>query len=73
LGIILSIVQLLSFLATALINPGIPKLDYERMSLSEEYRNIRKCKDCKMWINTEKKTYHCYDCAICVEGKIYFL
>ena len=35
---------------------------------SDEFKNLRRCKDCKLWINTEERTYHCYDCDICVEG-----
>ena len=56
-----------SYIYTALINPGYPKHDLD--STTGEPRNkFYFCKICKLWVNRDKKTEHCYDCDICVEG-----
>ena len=57
----------LSYTYTALINPGFPKHDID--SITGEPRNkFYYCNRCKLWANRDKKTEHCADCDICVEG-----
>ncbi len=51
---------------TALINPGIPL--HKNGLLTDENVNFRQCKKCKLWVNTEAKSNHCFECNICVEG-----
>ncbi len=65
---IIALIQLGSYIYTAIINPGLPKYEYENLIYSDDHKNLRRCKDCKMWINTEEKTFHCYECEICIEG-----
>ncbi len=66
LGLIISLIQITSYVYTALINPGLPKHEYEKMIVYDI--NIRKCKDCGMFINLKELTFHCYECGVCIEG-----
>ena len=71
IGNILNIIQIYLFIITSIKNPGLPSKDYEKIVYEEENktaRNFRKCKDCKLWINTDEKTIHCRKCGICIEG-----
>lgn len=65
--------QVFFFLLTSLGNPGLPKASYEIEALESQDKNFRQCKDCKLWINTDVRTFHCSFCGICIEGKIDFL
>ena len=67
-GLIISILQNTFYLITSFSNPGFPKASYEIEAYGTEERNFRQCKDCKIWINTEERTFHCYYCGICIEG-----
>lgn len=65
--ILLYLIFNLSYTYTALINPGYPKHDND--SKNGEPRNkFFFCNICKLWVSRDKKTEHCYDCNICVEG-----
>ena len=71
IGNILNVIQIYLFIITSIKNPGLPSKDYEKIVYEEENktaRNFRKCKDCKLWINTDEKTIHCRKCGICIEG-----
>ena len=69
LGFIIIISQIIFFSLTATTNPGLPKENYENLVLEvKENKHYRKCKDCKLWIDTDEGTQHCYKCKICVEG-----
>jgi len=68
LGIIMCIFQLSSYCAASIINPGLPKAKYEFYANHPHKGNYRKCRECNLWINEDKGTFHCYDCACCVEG-----
>ena len=57
----------LSYTIIFLINPGFPKHDLDSRT-GEPRSKFRFCGECKMWVNIEKKTNHCFDCNICVEG-----
>ena len=67
IGILLFLTFFLSYSYTSLINPGIPKYD-ENAILGNPRENYRFCKICGIWINSEEKTNHCYDCNVCYEG-----
>ena len=67
IGFVLYFLFLFSYLITALINPGFPKHDLESKT-GEPRGKFRWCGACKIWISIEKKTNHCFDCGICVEG-----
>ena len=71
IGSIMNLVQIYFFIITSIKNPGLPSKDYEKLVYEEENKtakNFRKCKDCKLWINTDEKTIHCKKCGICIEG-----
>ena len=71
IGSILNILQIYFFIISSTKNPGLPLKDYEKVVYEEENKtakNYRKCKDCKLWINTDEKTIHCKKCGICIEG-----
>ena len=68
-AVLFCLAQLGLYFLTATINPGLPKYDYERQATMPGCKdNFRKCKECKLWINCNKKTYHCDCCDVCVEG-----
>ena len=71
IGSIMNLVQIYFFIISSIKNPGLPSKDYEQLVYEEENKtakNFRKCKDCKLWINTDEKTIHCKKCGICIEG-----
>ena len=71
IGSIMNLVQIYFFIIISIKNPGLPSKDYEKLVYEEENKtakNFRKCKDCKLWINTDEKTIHCKKCGICIEG-----
>ena len=71
IGSIMNLVQIYFFTISSIKNPGLPSKDYEKLVYEEENKtakNFRKCKDCKLWINTDEKTIHCKKCGICIEG-----
>ena len=71
IGSILNILQIYFFIITSSKNPGLPNKEYEKIIYEEKNKtakNFRKCKDCKLWINTDEKTIHCKKCDICIEG-----
>jgi hypothetical protein len=61
--------QAIFFIATSFGNPGFPKASYETEAFESPEKNFRQCKDCKLWINTNERTFHCNYCGICIEGK----
>ena len=68
MGIIMCIFQLFSYCAASIINPGLPKSRYEYYATHPHKGNYKKCRECNLWINLDRDTYHCYDCQCCVEG-----
>ena len=71
IGYLLNIFQIYLFIIVSTKNPGIPSKEYEKLVYEEENKNAknyRKCKDCKLWINTDENTIHCRKCGICIEG-----
>ena len=67
LGLLIYFLFLFSYSYTALINPGYPKHDIDSVT-GEPRKKFYFCTICKMWVNREKRAYHCADCNICVEG-----
>lgn len=67
---IIFIIQISSYLYTILRNPGIPSGNryYLNPTGSEGIRRYKICRICNMFMNLDKKTYHCHNCCICVEG-----
>ena len=68
MGIIMCLFQLFSYCAASIINPGLPKARYEYYATHPHKGNYKKCRECNLWINLDRDTYHCYDCQCCVEG-----
>jgi len=68
LGLVIIFMQFLFYLVASLSNPGLPKASYVQEVLEDPTRNFRQCKDCKLWIKTEERTFHCMECGICIEG-----
>jgi hypothetical protein len=69
-GLVIAKIQVFSYIYTAIMNPGLPKREYENLRFTDENKNYRICKDCRLWINTDAKTFHCYECEVCVEGRL---
>ena len=67
LGLLVYFLFLFSYSYTALINPGYPKHDIDSVT-GEPRKKFYFCSICKIWVNREKRTFHCVDCDICVEG-----
>ena len=67
IGIIIYLIFLVSYTYTATINPGFPKHDIDSIT-GEPRKKFYYCNICKIWANLEKKTMHCPECNICIEG-----
>jgi hypothetical protein len=70
IGICLYIAQMISYILTALINPGLPKkeMNLKYMVKSVPFKNFRICGVCNVVMNIDENTSHCDDCNICIEG-----
>ena len=69
LGFIIGLIQIILYTFSGILNPGLPKLEYEKLIYEDvSNKNFRQCKDCKFWINTEFSTQHCNECNVCIEG-----
>ena len=66
-GYLLYLFFLISYLLTALINPGYPKHD-ENALYNKNKDKSGFCLVCNIYLSLEKKTKHCQFCNICVEG-----
>ena len=67
IGVLIYLTFVFSYSYTALINPGYPKHDIDSET-GEPRKKFYFCSTCKMWVSREKKTLHCSDCNICIEG-----
>ncbi len=56
-----------SYTFTALINPGFPKNNLDALT-GEPRDKFIYCDICEIWVSRDKKTIHCSDCDICIEG-----
>ena len=70
IGIILFIVQSISYLITILMNPGIPTKDLylENYKHLDEIGTYRICNICKIIMRNDDNTDHCDECNICIVG-----
>lgn len=70
IGIGLYFTQLISYILTALINPGFPKkeMNLKYMVKNVPFKNFRICGVCNVIMNIDESTSHCEDCNICIEG-----
>ena len=68
MSLIITIIQLFSYLITSIINPGLPKSKYQYYATNTHKGNYTQCQRCNLWINASKKTLHCNECNCCVEG-----
>ena len=66
-GIIIYLIFFISYTYTVIINPGFPKHDIDSIT-GEPRKKFYYCNVCKIWANLEKKTQHCPECNICIEG-----
>jgi len=66
--IIFYIIFFVSYVYTAIINPGYPKHNLESRT-GEPKNKFKFCNICKMYVNKEKLTFHCEECHICIEGR----
>ena len=66
--IIFYIIYFVSYVYTAIINPGYPKHNLESRT-GEPKNKFKFCNICKMYVNKEKQTFHCEECHICIEGR----
>ena len=66
--IIFYIIYFISYVYTAIINPGYPKHNLESRT-GEPKNKFRFCNICKMYVNKEKLTFHCEECHIWIEGR----
>ncbi len=74
LGVITYAVFSISYLLTALCNPGIPKKDLwvnKNNSVNNNIKNFRICPECKVIMNIDENTAHCDDCEVCIEGILF--
>ena len=67
IGVFVLLVFYISYTLTFLINPGIPKYD-ENAIMGQPREKYRFCNYCKIWVNMDENTGHCFDCNVCVEG-----
>ena len=67
LGYCIYFVFLISYLITALINPGYPLHDDDTIN-NKNKNKTGYCNVCKIFLSLEKKTNHCKFCNICIEG-----
>ena len=66
-GVAVLLMFFISYTMTFLVNPGIPKYD-EKAITGEPREKYRFCELCKIWVNMDNNTAHCFDCNVCVEG-----
>ena len=69
IGIIINILQLLSFILSSIKNPGLPKKQMQNeLLLTKEPDKYKRCDLCSFIIEKNKKYFHCNLCGCCCEG-----
>lgn len=66
-GIWIFIILIVSYLYSALRNPGIPELSNFNLQ-SDPKVEIKKCRECRNYVRMDRQTYHCFECNVCIEG-----
>ena len=68
-GIILNLIQFISFIICGIKNPGLPKKEIQKEILLVKYPNIyKRCSSCHFIIDKSKHFVHCNTCGCCCEG-----
>jgi hypothetical protein len=70
-GIIIYLIQTITYIYTFLKNPGLPKINSEEDMLKtnlKSKRGIRFCAQCNVFLNMDEGVKHCKDCDVCIEG-----
>jgi hypothetical protein len=74
-GLVVYILQFISYTWVFLINPGIPK-NFFKSKISDSPDKIDKgykyCNRCKIILSNMVKSNHCNDCDVCIMGNYYF-
>jgi hypothetical protein len=71
LGVVISLVQILSYSYTALANPGIPNKVFAISNLNAiNIKNKKICTKCQIVLIPEHNVEHCSDCGVCIEGRM---
>jgi hypothetical protein len=72
-GMIMYLIQFLSYTYVFLKNPGIPKnflKSQAKISIEKVEVGFKYCNRCNIMISSMIKTNHCHDCNVCIVGKI---
>ena len=85
-GIIIFIMQNVSFIYSFLVNPGLLNRKYYisesvlqsiytylEYTNSESFDKYKICKICNIYVPPEFTVIHCEDCNICIKGNVYFI
>ena len=70
------IIQFVSQLFTALMNPGIPSrqnylpqyIKVNKIDLNKKNPDLKICRLCNIIVHKDKEVSHCEDCDICILG-----
>ena len=57
----------ISYTGTFLLNPGYPERNEESL-LGNPRINYKFCIECNMWVRIDRRTSHCVECGVCIEG-----
>ena len=68
-GVILNLIQFITFIICGTKNPGLPKREIQNEILIEKYPNqYERCLSCHFIIDKSKHYVHCNFCGCCCEG-----
>lgn len=71
IGIIIYLLQFISYTACSILNPGLADNRFlENPNFKYDEKKSSPCSECKLLINinTTEITYHCFECEVCIEG-----
>ena len=76
IGLVISFIQVFSYLLIFLLNPGIPQKELwienyfknKNTSTPDDIDSYRICNICKIVRRNSDNTHHCEECNICVKG-----
>ena len=73
IGVLIFIIQIISYNIVFLINPGLPEKDlWIENYNSNDLGNYRICSICKVIMRDEDEIEHCDDCNVCIIGIFIF-
>jgi len=71
IGIIIWLIQNLSYCYIAFSNPGIPSFNNKfKAENNEDGTNYKFCKYCQLYYDLSAGTNHCRECDVCIQGNI---